>query len=255
MTGGADSPGYSSPTTIRRRSVAAVVVGLVGSVALVAVGSYWSAQATGRFLVGVGVMLAVEVLIVRRTIEVTHRRAGPQRLTLATVVTIHRGVVLAVLAGVLALENPTGTLVWAPGVLFALAASLDAVDGAVARATDAVTELGDRLDVELDALTVLAGATAAVVAGSAPIAFLAVGLARYCFVVGTWLRRRRGLPVAPLPPSQGRRLLGAAAMVAICLALLPVPGPRPSWYLTTAVMVPFLLNFGRDWLAVSRYPS
>ena len=245
----------ATPNGGRHRTHAAVLGCVVVSLALVALGLRRPAAPIGRFLVGVGVLLVVQLLVFRRALEAARREAGPQRLTLATGVTIHRGAALALLAGVLAVGEPSGALVWAPSVLFAIAASLDAVDGAVARATDAVTEFGGRLDVEVDALTVLVGSTAAVLVGAAPVAFLAVGLARYGFVAGIWLRRRRGRPVFDLPPSQTRRGLGAAAMAVIWLALLPIPGPRLTWYLTTAVLVPFLLQFGRDWLAVSRGPN
>ena len=251
MSDGSVHPGYRASSS-RSWSYAAGVSCAVVAVALVALGVVRPTEMTRGFLAGVTVVLAVELVVFRRTIERAHREGGPQRITLATWITILRGAALALLAGFLTVDGLSGDLVWVPGVLFAVAASLDAVDGAVARVTDSVTELGGRLDVELDGLTVLVGATAIVVQGSAPVAFLAVGFARYLFVFGIWSRRRRGLAVSGLPPSQLRRFLGATAMVAIWLALLPVPGQRLSWLLTAFVMVPFLLHFGRDWLAVSR---
>ncbi len=172
-------------------------------------------------------------------------------ITLATAVTLARGAALAVFAGFLATGLPTGRAVWLPAVLFAVAAGLDTVDGAIARATDSVSDLGARLDTEMDGLTVLIGTTAVVGADLVPMAFLLVGLARYLFVFGIWRRQRRGLPVYDLPPSQLRRVLGGLAMVTIWLALLPVTGPSVTRPVAIVLLVPFLFNFSRDWLAVS----
>lgn len=225
-------------------------VGLV----LIALSVVWPTEMTSGFLAGVGIVLVVELVVFLRTIHRAHHEAGPQRLTLATWITIHRGAALALLAGFLAVDAASGTLAWVPATLFAIAASLDAVDGYVARATDAVTELGERLDVELDALTVLVGVLVAIAAGGAPVAFIAVGIARYLFVFGIWTRRRLGLAVYELPRSQVRRVLGAGTMVAIWFTLLPVLEEPHTRMLVTIVMIPFLLNFTRDWLAISRGP-
>lgn len=206
---------------------------------------------TAAFAFGVATTLSIELVVVWRALEATRSDAGWPRITLATVVTIGRGSVLAVLAGFLFVEVPAGPTAWLPGALFATAAVLDGVDGRLARATDSVSELGRRLDTEMDALTVLVGAALVVSNGLAPVAFLALGLARYAFVAGTHLRRRRGLAVSSLESSRRRRVIGATAMVAIWLALSPIPGRNLSRLVATVVLVPFLLSFARDWLAVT----
>ena len=155
------------------------------------------------------------------------------------------------LMGFLVVPKPDGAIAWAPGVLFALAAAVDAADGAIARRLDCESKRGERLDVEVDALTVFVGALLAVRYGVAPAVFVLVGLARYLFVAGIKYRRRRGSDVYELDPSDLRRALGGAAMVVIWLALLPVPGASLSRLLAWLVLVPFLLNFTRDWLVVS----
>ena len=206
----------------------------------------WVTELSTTFLGGV----AGGLLIVSSTVGWSLRRvAGP--ITLATAITLGRGAALAVLTGFLVAGLPTGRAAWLPAVLFALAAGLDTVDGAIARATDSVSELGARLDTEMDGLTVLIGAVAVVSADLVPVAFLLVGLARYLFVAGIQLRKRRGLPVYDLPPSQLRRLLGGLAMATIWLALLPMVGQLVAHIVAVAVLVPFLGNFSRDWLAVS----
>lgn len=204
---------------------------------------------TGGFLAGVVAVLALEAVVFGRVVVRAHRRDGPQRLTLATGVTLLRAAFLAVLAGFLLTSVETAR--WLAGGLFAAAVVLDAVDGPLARARGSVTELGDGLDTEVDGLTVLLGAVLVVSTGVAPVVFLLVGVARPAFAVGCWWRRRTGRPVVSLPPSRLRGLLGGVVMVVIWLALVPVPGTTVSRVLTVAVAVPFLANFGRDWLAVT----
>ena len=51
------------------------------------------------------------------------------------------------------------------------------------------------LEGELDSLGVLVASALIVAWESVPVWFLLVGLASYLFRLGTWSRRRRGLPV------------------------------------------------------------
>ncbi|ELY86506.1 CDP-alcohol phosphatidyltransferase [Natrialba hulunbeirensis JCM 10989] len=147
--------------------------------------------------------------------------------------------------------GPGAGLQWAPAILFAVAALLDAVDGWLARRTDSVTDLGARLDLEMDGLVVLVGATVGVLAGVLPLVFLAVAGARYVFVAGLWWRARCGQPTTELPPSHVRRVLGALAMLAIFVALVPTVDTATSRAFAAVVAVPFLANFGRDWLVAA----
>jgi len=206
----------------------------------------WVFELSTAFLGGV----AGGLLIVSATVGWSLSRVeGP--ITLATAVTLGRGAALVVFAGFLVAGFPTGRAAWLPAVLFALAAGLDTVDGALARATDSVSDLGARLDTEMDGLTVLIGTVAVVSTDLVPTLFVVVGLARYLFVFGIWLRQRRGLPVYDLPPSQLRRVLGGLAMATIWLVLLPVVEPSVARPVAIVVLIPFVLNFSRDWLAVS----
>ena len=235
----------------RRWSHVAFVSCAVVVLTLAALEGVWTAGPTGSFLVVVASVLVVELVVFRRVIGTASRVAGPQRITMATWLTIFRAGTLATLAGFLVVEQPTGVFAWMPPTLYAVAAGLDAADGKLARATDSVTELGARLDTEMDGLTVLVGATLVVSYGLTPVFFLFVGFARYGFVLGIWIRKHRGEPVFDLPPSRIRQLLGATAMFVIWLALLPVPGETVSWILAAVVTIPFLANFARDYLAVS----
>ncbi|WP_253736531.1 CDP-alcohol phosphatidyltransferase family protein [Halohasta salina] len=227
----------------QRRSVAALWLGLLVGVTVAVLTTSLQTIPDGRFLLGVAGAVIVISAVATRPVTTD------SRLTVATAITLARGAALAVLAGFLFVGAAPVT--WLPAALFAIAAGLDAVDGVVARATDTVTDLGAQLDTEMDGLTVLLGSLLVVSKGLAPAVFLGVGLARYAFVAGIGLRQRRGLPVFELPPSQLRRLLGGFAMSAIWVALLPMVDTAVSRPLSLAVLVPFLANFVRDWLAVS----
>lgn len=223
------------------------------ALALVVLAPLWPDGPTAGFLVAVGVVLGLESLLVVGLLEGWGRADArrEQPVTLATWVTLARGGAVAVLAGFAATGLPSGTGAWVPAALFAVAAALDAFDGVLARATDSVTDLGSRLDVEIDGLVVLVGTLVAVVDGALPVVFLAVAGARYLFVAGRLWRRRRNRPVYELPPNPLRRPLGALAMVAVWLALLPILSDGVSRAFATLVLVPFLANFGWDWLAVT----
>ncbi|RQG95999.1 CDP-alcohol phosphatidyltransferase family protein [Natrarchaeobius chitinivorans] len=223
---------------------------IVASLGTIALEVVWSGGPSLAFLALVGSALVLESVLVFLTIDRIQER-GSRPFTLATGVTLGRGAAAAVLAGFVVAPSPTGVLAWVPALLFAVAAALDAVDGMVARRLDEVTDIGARLDVEMDALVVLVGSLVAVAGDGAALAFLAVGIARYLFVAGLWWRRRRGLVVSELPSNRLRRPLGALVMVCIWLAILPVLSATLTRPLSILVAVPFLANFCWDWLAVS----
>ncbi|MFA9515715.1 CDP-alcohol phosphatidyltransferase family protein [Halopenitus sp. H-Gu1] len=207
------------------------------------------------FFGGMAVTLVGAVFLGHRLLVSVRSAVGPQSATLATLVTAIRASALAPLAGlavVTVFVDPTaGSGRWIPAILFGVVAGLDAVDGAIARATDSVTALGARLDTETDALGILVGSVLVVRYEAAVAAFLAVGGARYLFVAGKRARSRRGLTLHDLAESQVRRGLAGAAMASIWIALVPVIDPRLARVITTVVMVPFLIHFLRDWLVVS----
>ncbi|APX95808.1 CDP-alcohol phosphatidyltransferase family protein [Natronorubrum daqingense] len=230
---------------------------------LLALELVWSAGPSRAFLGAVALVVVLEVLLVWILFDEgtpisakpaqSPRDATEQSVTLATWVTIARAGAVVVLAGFVATGLPTesGIGPWAPAALFALAMVFDAVDGAVARRTNSETAFGSRLDVEVDALAILVGSVVAIAAGTLPLVFLAVAVARYLFVAGRRWRTWRGRSVSTLPANRLRRPLGGFAMLAVLLALTPVPSPAVSYWLGLLVAVPVLANFCWDWLAVS----
>jgi CDP-diacylglycerol--glycerol-3-phosphate 3-phosphatidyltransferase len=169
----------------------------------------------------------------------------------ANLLTLLRGTLAAVLAGFLFGDKPSGLAGWLPALLYTLLAGLDYLDGYWARRTGTETAMGEILDQEYDALGILLAVSLAVQFGHLPAAFLSVGLARYLFAWAAAWRRRRGLPIRPLPPSNLRRRLAGFQMAVLAVVLWPVAGPPGTVLAGLIVGVPFLLGFARDWLIAS----
>jgi CDP-diacylglycerol--glycerol-3-phosphate 3-phosphatidyltransferase len=162
-----------------------------------------------------------------------------------------RGLLLAALAGFLVLPRPPGWLGWLPGLLYISAALIDLFDGYAARRMGQVTLLGADLDMGLDGLGMLLASGLAVQYGQTAGWFLLVGLARYLYVAGLWLRQRRGLPIHALPSSNTRRPFAGAMMGFVGMVLLPVFTPPVTQLAAVAFALPLLAGFLRDWLVVS----
>lgn len=204
-------------------------------------------------LLGASVLALGFGLAVVFGVDVLRTDVGLSPLPFAAWVSTLRLVPLALLAGVLA-GDALEIIPWLPAGLFAIAAGLDAVDGAVARWRETDGPHGETIDRHVDALTVLVGAVVAIALGVAPIVFIAVGIAQYAFLGGIGARRHLGLGVNDLPESRLRRLIGAVLFIAIWVALLPPIDASIGRVLTSAIGVVVLLNFARDFLAVSGRP-
>jgi CDP-diacylglycerol--glycerol-3-phosphate 3-phosphatidyltransferase len=170
-----------------------------------------------------------------------------------TTLTLLRAALIAVLGGFLfqpALDpgRPASWAAWLPAILYLVAVAVDAIDGALARATGGETLLGQRLDVEVDALGLLTAASLAVWLGRAPAAYLAVGFGYYLVQAAIGLRDRRGRPVARIHPRGEARIAAGCAMgfsVAILMPLFAAPALVPAAAaIATALTAGFLL----DWL-------
>lgn len=244
----------SALATLRRRATLHAVVAV--TLTLAGYGLLWWVipETASRWLAVAGFVLGAELFLLRRHLD-TNRRHDADRLlpTLGAgnLVTLTRGVLLAWVAGFLAVSWLGSELAWLPALGYGLSALLDALDGAVARARDRVTVLGETLDVEFDALGLLVAPLVGVVGGQLPAWYLAVGLARYLFVGGSRLRERRGVAVHGLPPRASRRVLAGAQMFFVAVALSPVVSPAVAELGALLVGVPLLVGFVRDWLYVS----
>ncbi len=129
--------------------------------------------------------------------------------------------------------------------LAAVALALDAVDGWVARRTGTATELGGRLDGEVDAFLILV--LSVYVARSAGVWVLAIGAMRYAFLVAgyvaPWLR-------VPLPPRYWRKVACAAQGIVLTVAAAGVLPQGVADVALAGALILLAESFGRDvvWL-------
>ncbi len=215
----------------------------------------WPESLAARWAIPVVIVLAYSLWLCWTGLD-RNRRPGEASLLPTfgpgNTVTLSRGLVMALLAGFLFLPRPgDGWLAWTPAILYTMLATLDYLDGYVARVTNQTTLLGARLDGAFDALGLLIAVSLAVWYGQLPAWYLLVGLSRYLFAGGIWWRQRQGKPVFELSPSRNRRMLAGFQMGFISVILWPLFSPPGTTLAGIIFAVPLLAGFGRDWLAVS----
>ena len=216
----------------------------------------WSDPGAWRAWLGVAsAILAYQLFHLWRNLSQNFAGNGQARLFptlgLGNWITLLRSALLALLSGFLLTPRPEGWAAWAPGGLYLAAALMDYLDGWAARATGRASRLGEILDMHWDGYGVLVACILLVMYGQAPAWYVLVGLARYLFVAGLWLRERRGQPIYAMQPSMIRRALAGAQMGFIAAILLPVFTPPTTLVAATIFMLPLLGSFLRDWLVVS----
>jgi CDP-diacylglycerol--glycerol-3-phosphate 3-phosphatidyltransferase len=173
-------------------------------------------------------------------------------------ITLLRGSAVVALAGLLplVLRPDTGQLAhdrlaWASGGIYLTISLLDLLDGYLARMQGRQTELGKHLDIATDAAGLLAASLVAVALGRLPVIYLLVGLAYYPFILGIWLRQKRGLSVAFLQSRPYARIIAGCQMGLVAMALLPIFSTTFAHLAAYIFMTPLLIGFVRDWLVVS----
>jgi phosphatidylglycerophosphate synthase len=194
--------------TKTRTSQTGPVTGLIAQVALVALLAETAGLGATGWTVGIACAVSIATALARGLARDPGEPLGP-----ASWVTLARAT-LAVGVAALAADSFThGTPVALLVTLAAVALVLDGVDGLVARRNGAETELGARFDGEVDAFLILA--LSVYVAPECGAWVLAIGAARYLFLVGEWL-----LPWmrAPLPPRRWRKLVAATQGVVLTVA-------------------------------------
>lgn len=174
-------------------------------------------------------------------------RRGGIGLGPADRVTLLRAVLVGGVAALAAGSGSRFVLV----ALATLALVLDAVDGFVARRTRTVSALGARFDLEVDAFLILVLSCYLV----RPIGgwVLAIGLARYAFVVaGWWVPRLR----EPSPPRYWCKVVAAIqgiVLTVVASGLLPV---RLAELVLVLALLLLAESFGRQaWWLLRHAPS
>ena len=243
---------------VRRRRLTVESALFVAAALCLLVAGYWAFDTLGSMSAAVRWLLpagAVTAFVAgyawrhRRTLR-TADGARIDSLGLANWITLVRAVLLAGVAGFVVVD-PGGVLGWLPALGYGAAVVLDGVDGAVARSVGTETRLGERLDMAVDTTGFVVAPLVAVAWGLLPVWYLSLSAARYCYRGGLFLWRRSGREVGTLPPSRLRRPLAALQMAFITVALLP-PAPTPLVRtVAPVVLLPSLVVFVRDWLAVT----
>ncbi len=215
------------------------------------------AGAALRWAAGAAAAMAVFLLRGGRLLAAGRGPIGEPRglhLGPATSLTLGRGLLVCGLAGFLfwipAEETAAGALRWSPGVLFGLAALLDAVDGAIARRRGETSALGAALDTEADALGILLAALVLVHSGKVHPLYAATGVGYYALRLAVRLRAALGLALHPVAPRPGARLVAGCTMAFSTAALLPLFDPRALVPASLGVTAVFLAGLATDWLVV-----
>jgi CDP-diacylglycerol--glycerol-3-phosphate 3-phosphatidyltransferase len=209
---------------------------------------------SGRWAMLSGLVLAYSLWLLWRNLPGNHR-AGETALlpTLGpgNTLSLVRGLGIGLLAGFLFGPWPPGALAWVIVLIYTAVDLADYFDGYLARRANHVTPLGSALDIEFDGLGTLVVILLAVSFGQLPPWYLALGLARYLFVFGLWLRRRLGRPNHDIPPSAHRRIFAGIQMGFLSVVLWPIL-PRPMAVIPgTLYAAATGLGFLRDWCVAS----
>jgi len=216
------------------------VGGLVGQVLLLTALTATVGLGPAGWVAGLASAALVDVTLAHGLVRDPAERLGPAGWVTLARATLALGVA-ALTADSFVRGVPVALLVG----LAALALVLDYVDGEVARRTGTVSELGGRLDGEVDAFLILA--LSVYVAPIAGAWVLAIGAARYVFLAAGW-----ALPWmrARLPRRDWRKTVAATQGIVLAVAgadVLPLPLVEAALAIALAMLAE---SFGRDvlWL-------
>ncbi|MBK8987591.1 MAG: CDP-alcohol phosphatidyltransferase family protein [Chloroflexi bacterium] len=239
---------------LRQRAITATAFS-TGVWLLLAVG-LWRVWPEGgrRWALLSGLLLVYVLALFWRNLPYNHRQgetAVLPTLGLGNSLTLYRGLATALLAGFLFSPWPGGWLAWLPAILYMTADIADYLDGYAARRANHATRLGEILDMEYDGLSVLIVTLLAVWYEQLPLWYLPLGLARYLFVFGLWLRARRGLPIYDMPPSVHRRIFAGFQMGFLSAVLWPITPPAGATIAGVVFGAATAVSFLRDWLVAA----
>lgn len=168
------------------------------------------------------------------------------RLGVANRITLARGVLTALLAGLIGMGDES-RLQMASFSVALMAAVLDGVDGRLARRTGMSSSYGARFDIEADALLILVLSSLAWQFDKAGAWVLGSGLLRYAFVAAAW-----PLPWlrSPLPPSGRRKTIAVIQTAVLLTAIAPFVPNTVSAALCAVALALLAVSFLQDiaWL-------
>lgn len=175
---------------------------------------------------------------------------GFERVGAANQVTIVRGALVALLAGLAGEHGSPATAAVAVAVA-ATAMALDGVDGWLARRLRVASAFGARFDMETDAVFVAVLSLLVWQFGKAGGWVLSSGLMRYLFAALVAIVPRLQRPV---PSSFRGKTIAVLQMIALIVALAPVCGPQLSVWIAAVGLGALVLSFALDVLWLLRDP-
>ena len=222
-------------------------VGLLAQVMLLVAVAGTVGLTVSGWLLGMACGIATNVALARGLDRFGARALGP-----ADRVTLLRATLVGAVAALVADAFVRPVAVPALVTFCVVALVLDAVDGWVARRTGTTSPLGARFDGEVDALLILL--LSVYVSNSIGPWVLAIGAARYLFLVAGWL-----LPWmrAQLPPRYWRKTVAAIQGITLTVAAANLLPQRASEVALIVALGLLTESFGRDvwWLRRERERS
>ncbi|HEY7622493.1 MAG TPA: CDP-alcohol phosphatidyltransferase family protein [Solirubrobacteraceae bacterium] len=215
-------------------SQAGPAAGLFAQVLLIAALAATVGLGTAGRVVGVACAATIATALARGLARDPDARLGP-----ASWVTLARATLAVGVAALTADSFTHATPVALLVTLAAVALALDLVDGWLARRTGTADALGARFDGEVDAFLILA--LSVYVARDAGAWVLAIGAARYLFLVGEWL-----LPWmrAPLPERRWRKVVTAAQGIVLTVGAAGILPGALTQALLLAALALLAASFG-----------
>jgi phosphatidylglycerophosphate synthase len=223
----------------------AAILGIPAPAALLAIVSATAGLGIAGWITGLATGWAATALL-----GTARKRSDEPAMHPADWVTLTRAVLCAGVAGLVADSFGRPVSITALVTLSAVALSLDAVDGQVARRTGTATALGARIDGEVDAFLILLLSIAVSEAYGSWV--LVIGAARYAFLLAGWL-----IPwlAAPLPPRYWRKVVAAVQGIVLTVAVSGVLGTLAGMAAVAVALLLLAESFGRDvlwlWRAVA----
>jgi phosphatidylglycerophosphate synthase len=223
------------PTILR-----ASIVGMLGTAVVLGVLSATAGLGAAGWIAGLATGMAGGVLL-----AVARTRSDQPSIHPADWVTLTRAILAAAIAGLVADSFSRPLSITALVTLSIVALVLDAADGQVARRTGTATPLGARIDGEVDAFLILLLSIA--VSQTYGSWVLAIGAARYVFLLAGWL-----IPwlAAPLPPRSWRKFVAAVEGIVLTVAVSGVLNRLVGMLVVAAALLLLAESFGHDviWL-------
>jgi phosphatidylglycerophosphate synthase len=232
--------GQLADKVTRPRIQLAALLGMLATAALLGIVSATAGLSAVGWITGLAAGSAGAALLVT-----ARMRSDRPDILPADWITLTRMLPIAAVTGLVADSFSRPVPVTALVALSAVALALDAVDGQVARRTGTATALGARIDGETDAFLILV--LSIYVSQDYGAWVLAIGAARYVFLLAGWL-----VPWlrAPLAPRSWRKVVAAVQGIALTVAASGVISRAAGMIAVAVALLLLAESFGRDvlWL-------